>query len=53
MIAWEKQLNPLKMQQVASYIISIKGSKPANPKAPQGEIYTETTAAPDSTVAAK
>lgn len=52
MIAWEKQLNPLKMQQVASYIISIKGTKPANPKAPQGEIYTETATA-DSTVAVK
>ncbi|MFN8345803.1 MAG: cbb3-type cytochrome c oxidase N-terminal domain-containing protein [Spirosomataceae bacterium] len=53
MISWEKQLNPLKMQQVASYIISLKGSKPATPKAPQGEIYTETPAAADSTIAAK
>ncbi|AEI51547.1 cbb3-type cytochrome c oxidase N-terminal domain-containing protein [Runella slithyformis] len=53
MISWEKQLNPLKMQQVASYIISIKGSKTANPKAPQGEVYTETAAKTDSTVAMK
>lgn len=51
MIAWEKQLNPLKMQQVASYIISIKGAKTAAPKAPQGEIYVESKAAADSTVA--
>lgn len=53
MISWEKQLNPLKMQQVASYIVSLKGSKPATPKAPQGEIYKETAAAADSTIAAK
>jgi hypothetical protein len=25
------------MQQVASYLISLQGSKPLNPKAPQGE----------------
>lgn len=53
MISWEKQLNPLKMQQVSSYIVSLKGSKPATPKAPQGEIYKEEAAAADSTVAAK
>lgn len=52
MISWEKQLNPLKMQQVSSYIVSLKGTKPATPKAPQGEVYKETAAA-DSTVAAK
>ncbi len=54
MISWEKQLNPVKMQQVSSYIISLKGTKPAVPKAPQGEIYKEEAAATaDSTVAAK
>ena len=53
MISWEKQLNPLKMQQVSSYIVSLKGSKPATPKAPQGEIYKEEAAAADSTVAVK
>lgn len=36
MIAWKKQLNPLQIQQVSSYIISLKGTHPANPKAPQG-----------------
>ena len=53
MISWEKQLNPLKMQQVASYIVSLKGKKPAVAKEPQGEIYKEEAAAADSTVAAK
>ena len=53
MISWEKQLNPLKMQQVSSYIVSLKGTKPATPKAPQGEVYKEETATADSTVAVK
>jgi len=37
MIAWEKQLNPLQMQQVSSYILSLQGSNPPNAKEPQGE----------------
>ncbi|MDJ1466685.1 cbb3-type cytochrome c oxidase N-terminal domain-containing protein [Cytophagaceae bacterium DM2B3-1] len=37
MIAWEKQLNPLQMQQVASYILSLQGSNPPNAKEPQGD----------------
>lgn len=37
MIAWKKQLNPLQIQQVSSYILSLKGTHPPNPKAPQGE----------------
>ena len=53
MISWEKQLNPLKMQQVSSYIVSLKGTKPAAPKAPQGEVYKEEAVAADSTVAVK
>jgi cytochrome c oxidase cbb3-type subunit 3 len=36
MIAWKKQLNPLQIQYVASYILSLKGTNPPNPKAPQG-----------------
>jgi cytochrome c oxidase cbb3-type subunit III len=36
MIAWKKSLNPIQMQQVASYIISLKGTIPAKPKEPQG-----------------
>jgi cytochrome c oxidase cbb3-type subunit 3 len=39
MISWQKQLNPLQIQQVASYILSLQGTKPANPKEPQGEKF--------------
>ena len=29
------------MQKVASYIISLKGSNPKDPKAPEGEVWVE------------
>jgi cytochrome c oxidase cbb3-type subunit 3 len=38
MISWQTQLTPLQIQQVASYIMSLQGSNPPNPKAPQGDI---------------
>ncbi|GAB3986567.1 hypothetical protein GCM10028807_04270 [Spirosoma daeguense] len=45
MIAWKKQLNPLQVQQVSSYILSLQGTKPADAKEPQGEKVTPETAA--------
>lgn len=41
MIAWKDMLSPEQMQNVSSYIISLQGTTPANPKAPQGELYVE------------
>jgi cytochrome c oxidase cbb3-type subunit III len=41
MISWEKQLSPTDIQKVASYVVSLKGTKPANPKEPQGELAEE------------
>lgn len=52
MQSWEKQFSPSELKNLASFIKSIKGTKPANAKAPQGDIYTETAAAPDSTATA-
>ncbi|MEI6411392.1 MAG: cbb3-type cytochrome c oxidase N-terminal domain-containing protein [Bacteroidota bacterium] len=50
MISWQSQLKPADMQKVASYILTLKGTNPPNPKAPQGTIWTEDAAAPqDST----
>jgi cytochrome c oxidase cbb3-type subunit 3 len=37
MISWKKQLNPLQIQQVASFVLSLQGSNPAGAKEPQGE----------------
>jgi cytochrome c oxidase cbb3-type subunit 3 len=38
MISWKAQLSPAQIQQVASYIISLQGSNPPNPKPPQGDL---------------
>lgn len=45
MISWEKQLSPTDIQKVASFVLSIKGTKPANAKEPQGELVSEETVA--------
>ncbi len=37
MMSWKKQLNPLQVQQIASFVLSLKGTKPAGAKEPQGE----------------
>jgi cytochrome c oxidase cbb3-type subunit 3 len=39
MISWKTQLSPGNMQEVTSFILSLKGSNPQNPKAPQGDKY--------------
>ena len=51
MISWEPLLSPDQMQNVTSYIITLKGSNPPNAKEPQGELYVpaETTTESDST----
>jgi len=41
MISWETQLAPKKMQEVSSYIKSLHGTNPANPKAEEGTLYEE------------
>lgn len=37
MIAWKSQLTPDEIISAAAYIKSLRGTNPANPKAPQGE----------------
>ncbi|MGB0269363.1 MAG: cbb3-type cytochrome c oxidase N-terminal domain-containing protein [Bacteroidia bacterium] len=39
MIAWGEQLTPIEIAGLANYVMSIQGTKPANPKSPEGEIY--------------
>jgi cytochrome c oxidase cbb3-type subunit 3 len=41
MISWQNQLSPTDIRDVASYIKSLAGTTPANPKEPQGELYDE------------
>ena len=39
MIAWQDQLRPEQMQEVASYLMSLTGTNPPNQKEPQGDLY--------------
>ena len=41
MISWQTQLNPKQIQDVASYVMSLHGTNPLNPKPPQGTKYVE------------
>jgi cytochrome c oxidase cbb3-type subunit III len=41
MISWQTQLDPKKMQAVASYVISLHDTKPARPKAVEGQKWEE------------
>ncbi len=41
MISWQTQLDPKKIQDVASYVISLHGTNPPNAKPPQGTKWEE------------
>jgi cytochrome c oxidase cbb3-type subunit III len=49
MIAWGSQLKPSEIQEVASFLLTLRGTNPPNPKAPQGEMYKPEIASVDST----
>lgn len=51
MKSWKDELNPVQMQQVASYIMSLGGTNPVDPKEPEGEEHTPAISSPsDSTM---
>lgn len=41
MQAWSSTYSPVQIQQLSSYIKTLKGTNPPNAKAPQGDLYTE------------
>ncbi|MDT8347883.1 MAG: cbb3-type cytochrome c oxidase N-terminal domain-containing protein [Flavobacteriaceae bacterium] len=41
MIPWKNELSPLEMAQVSSYVLNFQGTTPAEPKAPEGEVWSE------------
>lgn len=41
MQAWSSTYSPVQIQQLSSYIKSLKGTNPPNAKAPQGDLYAE------------
>ncbi|MDI1317407.1 cbb3-type cytochrome c oxidase N-terminal domain-containing protein [Flavobacterium sp.] len=44
MVSWKGTLKPKEMQLVASYVLSLKGSNPKDPKAADGEIWIDENA---------
>ncbi|HSD06743.1 cbb3-type cytochrome c oxidase N-terminal domain-containing protein [Flavobacterium sp.] len=53
MIAWSKNgLKPKEIQAVSSYVISLSGSNPKDPKAPDGEVWVDKDAAKSTTIPA-
>lgn len=40
MVAWKGTLKPTEIQHVSSYILSLQGSNPKDPKAAEGELWT-------------
>jgi cytochrome c oxidase cbb3-type subunit 3 len=43
---WGRLLKPEEIDQVTAYVLSLKGTNPANPKAPEGTVDTVTAVAP-------
>ncbi|QEC70068.1 c-type cytochrome [Panacibacter ginsenosidivorans] len=48
MKSWEADFSPVQLAEIASYIKSLHGTKPANPKEPQGDLYNEEAPVKDS-----
>lgn len=46
MKSWKDDFSPRQIAQIASYVVSLKGTKPAAPKDKQGELYIESGNAP-------
>ena len=49
MQSWQSTYSPVQIQQLASFIRTLKGTNPPNPKAPQGDLYKEVAVIMDST----
>ncbi len=47
MVAWKTDLKPDEIAQVASYVLSLHGTTPADPKDPEGEIWIDPDARVD------
>jgi cytochrome c oxidase cbb3-type subunit 3 len=53
MQSWQTTYSPVQMQQLATYIRTLKGTNPPNPKAPQGDLYKEVAVITDSAATTK
>jgi len=46
MKSWKDDLSPIQIAEVSSFVQSLKGTNPANPKEKQGELYVENVGLP-------
>lgn len=53
MQSWATVYTPKEMSYLASFVKSLHGTNPPNPKAPQGDLYTEAAAVPASADSSK
>lgn len=44
MVSWKQILKPVEIAQVSSYLLQFQGTTPANPKAPEGDIWIDENA---------
>lgn len=49
MKSWKEDLSPMQIAQLTSFIKTLQGTNPPNPKEKQGELYVETESKVDST----
>ncbi|OYQ35052.1 cytochrome C oxidase subunit III [Flavobacterium cyanobacteriorum] len=52
MVAWQGTLKPSEIQLVASYVLSLQGTHPKDPKAPDGDVWKEEAVTKATEVAA-
>lgn len=48
MVPWQQSLKPAEIAQVSSFVMTLQGTKPANPKDPQGDLYEPNIAEEES-----
>ena len=49
MKSWKDDYSPVQIAQIASFVKSLQGTKPAKAKEPQGTVFTDTGSSSDST----
>jgi cytochrome c oxidase cbb3-type subunit III len=53
MQSWQSMYSPAQIRNLTSFVKSLAGTKPANPKAPQGDLFSESTPAAKDSSAGK
>ena len=49
MVPWKATIKPSDLQKVASYVLSLQGTNPVDPKVSEGDVWVDENA-PDATI---